>query len=1215
MSAAPFRRSARAVYSVNVTASNFITLDTNVTNSPCTFIVDTGADVSIFKPNNISVNLIYDPQNQSVLRGITNQEILSLGSVNINLVSNNLNLPHSFQLVDNSFPIPTDGILGRDFLANYRCNIDYDSWLLTVNIHNNATIIPIQNNSNGTIVLPARSEVIRHVSNLNLDKDVLVESSEIAPGVFCSNTIVSKITPCVRIVNTNDKNIILNNFKPQVKPLENFHIFNLKNNNTPDRNNSLEKELNLTNVPNTIRTPLQKLCREYNDIFCLQDDLLTCNNFYKQKIKVQDETPVYIKNYRNAHSQRDEICSQIDKLIDNDIIEPSVSSYNSPILLVPKKSATSEKKWRLVVDYRQLNKKLLADKFPLPRIDDILDQLGRAKYFTTLDLMSGFHQIEIEKNSREFTAFSLPERGHFQFKRLPFGLNISPNSFQRMMSIALSGLSPECAFLYIDDVIVVGCSIEHHLKNLRKVFQCFRERNLKLNPSKCCFFQPEVTFLGHKITDKGILPDNSKFDVIKNYPTPQNADQVRSFVAMCNYYRRFIPNFATICNCLNKLLRKNVKFSWTRDCQEAFDKLKHNLLSPKILQYPDFGKTFIVTTDASDFACGAVLSQKHENDDLPISFASRAFTKGERNKHIIEKELAAIHWAILHYRPYLLGRKFIVRTDHRPLVYLFGMKNPSSKLTRMRLELEEFDFQVEFVPGKSNVVADALSRININSEELKNMNILQVRTRSMASKPCTAKCNEIQNEKKPDHLHIYEATNNEEIYKLRKVAFTILQNKKLPVVNINVFDNNYKNGLTLALALELSLTNLKNLFQLINDYFSQLKSENTIAISKNDAIFNYISLNDFKNTGNKILKTVTIVVFDPPKLISDKTEIQKLLEHHHSSPTGGHIGISRLYKKLKNSYIFPNMKHVVSKFVKACELCKVNKHFSPVKENMVKTTTPIKTFDVVSIDTIGPFSLTPNGNRYAVTIQCDLSKYTIIVPIPDKSASTISKAIVENCILVFGPMSAIRTDQGTEYKGIFDNICELLKINHTCSTAYHPQTIGSLERNHRCLNEYLRSFINDLKTDWDTWLSYYSYCYNTTPNSAHAYSPFEILFGKPINKFENINWNSVEPLYNHDSYLQELKYKLQIIHSYVFKKIEETKVIRTQKNNNNINPTNLNPNDTVYLKIEGRRKLDTVQDGPYTVIKLDGSNAEIKHQIKNQTQIVHKTRLVKHKNA
>lgn len=376
-------------------------------------------------------------------------------------------------------------------------------------------------------------------------------------------------------------------------------------------------------------------------------------------------------------------------------------------------------------------------------------------------------------------------------------------------------LSPECAFLYIDDVIVVGCSVQHHLQNLRKVFNSFRQRNLKLNPAKCIFFQKEVAFLGHRVTDCGILPDNLKFNLIRDFPVPKNADEVRSFVAFCNYYRRFIPNFAQICNCLNKLLRKNTPFTWSQECQNSFEKLKNELTRPRILQYPDFSKQFILTTDASNFACGAVLSQKHGDDDLPVSFASRAFTKGETNKHIIEKELAAIHWAIMHFRPYLYGRKFLVRTDHRPLIYLFGMKNPSSKLVRMRMDLEEFDFEVEFVPGKSNVVADALSRININADKLKEIQILQVQTRSMLAKPSSAIIKNRSSDPEPDQLRVYNAVSNEQIFKMRKIAFNLTQNNEAPICSLTLFEKKFKNGLTLALGLKLNLTELPNIFRAI----------------------------------------------------------------------------------------------------------------------------------------------------------------------------------------------------------------------------------------------------------------------------------------------------------------------------------------------------------------------------------------------------------------
>lgn len=262
----------------------------------------------------------------------------------------------------------------------------------------------------------------------------------------------------------------------------------------------------------------------------------------------------------------------------------------------------------------------------------------------------------------------------------------------------------------------------------------------------------------------------------------------------------------------------------------------------------------------------------------------------------------------------------------------------------------------------------------------------------------------------------------------------------------------------------------------------------------------------------------------------------------------------------------------------------------------------------MSIDTVGPFSITEKGNRYAVTLQCDFTKFVIIIPIPDKFSLTVAKAVVQHCILNFGPMKSIKTDQGTEYKGVFDEVCKLLSITHTCSTAYHPQTIGALERNHRCLNEYLRIFCNDSKTDWDEFMPYYCFAYNTTPSADHNYTPYELIFGRRCNDMKFLAENKIDPVYNHESYEKELKYRMQITHSKVLQEISKAKTKRTNNTNRHITETQVNIGDTVYLKSENQ-KLEQVYSGPYKIVDLSDSNAVIQNDKKKME--VHKSRLFK----
>ena len=781
------------------------------------------------------------------------------------------------------------------------------------------------------------------------------------------------------------------------------------------------------------------------------------------------------------------------------------------------------------------------------------------------------------------------------------------------MSIAFAGLTPEKAFLYMDDLICVGCSKNHHLDNLKSIFETCRKFNLKLNPQKCVFFQNNVTYLGHKVTSQGVLPDESKYDAIRNYTQPKSSDDVRRFTAFCNYYRRFIKNFAEIAKPLNKLLRKNTKFVWTEECQKSFETLKQLLIEPKILQYPDFNKPFTLTTDASKEACGAVLSQNFQGEDLPIAFASRGFTKGETNKSTIEKELAAIHWGINYFRPYLYGKQFLVKSDHRPLVYLFSMKNPSSKLTRMRLDLEEYDFEIEYIKGEENVLADALSRLTITDLKeinVKSSQILAVTTRNMARKQHNILPNsnpDIPAVHKPGMTSkILQTNDNYDLFAIPTLKFIIKPNCLRIVVekfgkkkfskerNIFFTNDNFSLGKVLS-----------QLEEMASDYGIK-----KIKLKDNDDIFKTCTITDFKLVGQDFLDSVTIYLYREPKLITDEDNKLRLIQKFHDNPlTGGHCGQKRLLKKLRSQYRWKNMSRDVATYVKNCKKCQINKSKIKHVEPMVITPTPQQPFDIVCIDTVGPFFKSDN-NVYAVTMQCELTKYVIIAPIPNKEALTVAKAIFESFILVFGPMKEIRTDMGTEYKNeVLEKLSNMLNISHKFSTAYHHETIGGCERNHRVLNEYLRSYINDAFTDWDKWVKFYAFCYNTTPGVYHDYTPFELVFGRKSELPDELT-NKIDPWYNIDAYYQEVRHRLQISHKRArdfMIRVKQNRKIRYDVTSQNLN---LQQGDLVMMSNENRTKFDPWFKGPFTVVSTDNVNCTVKSE-KGKEFTVHKNRLQK----
>ena len=409
---------------------------------------------------------------------------------------------------------------------------------------------------------------------------------------------------------------------------------------------------------------LFQLLLEYANIFADEGELGRTNRI-THHINTGSAPPICQPVCRVPMCQKEELKDLLVEMEKKNVIRPSNSPWASPIVLVRKCDGT----YRFCVDYRRLNSITRKDAYPIPRIDDTLDTLSGACWFSTLDMVSGYWQVEVGEEDKEKTAFCTPY-GLYKFNVMPFGLCNGPATFQRLMNLMLSGLQISQCLVYIDDVIVVGRTFEEHLCNLREVFDRIRKAGLKLKPSKCALLQEKVFYLGHEVSRNGVATDPAKVDQVAHWLVPQSTKDVQKFLGLASYYRRFVRDFAGIAKPLHRLTEKNATFDWSIECQEAFAELRHRLCTAPVLAFPDFSKAFILDTDASNTGIGGVLSQLDEHgQEHVIAFASCTLSKSERRYCVTHRELLAVVFT-QQFRPYLLGKEFTLRTDHGSLSWL-----------------------------------------------------------------------------------------------------------------------------------------------------------------------------------------------------------------------------------------------------------------------------------------------------------------------------------------------------------------------------------------------------------------------------------------------------------------------------------------------------------------------------------------------------------------
>ncbi|KAJ8723813.1 hypothetical protein PYW07_007793 [Mythimna separata] len=417
--------------------------------------------------------------------------------------------------------------------------------------------------------------------------------------------------------------------------------------------------------------------------------------------------PISVPPYRLSPIKLQALKLEIEKMLEQKVIVPCSSPWSAPVVLVPKKDGST----RVCIDYRQLNAITTADKYPLPRIDDLLHSAKPTRYMSTIDLRAGYWQIKVKDEDQLKTAFITPF-GMYKFLRMPFGLRNAPATFQRLMDRFSISLSHIKLLVYLDDLIVMSESLDGHYRDLSDVFGRLKEFNLTANKDKCVFFCSKVKYLGHYITPDGFQVDPDRIASIVEMAAPVNVKHLISFLQMCSWYRRFIPNFAKITEPLTRLMKKNAEWTWKDEQQKAFEELRKLLITAPVLMQADHTKPFIIKSDASNYAIGAVLVQGEGKNEHPVEYASRLLTPAERNYSTTEREALAVVWAVNKFRGFIEGTDVTVLTDHQALKWLMTLKSPTGRLARWALQLQPYNLTIKYIKGRTNVVADTLSRPN-----------------------------------------------------------------------------------------------------------------------------------------------------------------------------------------------------------------------------------------------------------------------------------------------------------------------------------------------------------------------------------------------------------------------------------------------------------------------------------------------------------------------